>query len=178
MDALWPPRLSEGSLWSRFEAFESLARFASPQIWELARDSLMLQAFPLTDAHVHTLRNSLAKPPVNGVWATALFETHAADRLMHRLLPPVVEHQLAWLLKHRDRYPRNPAARHAQTEAQDWEMCLRFTRAFVYAVFDAIANEERDMRLAPQKADMPVQVSAVLLAMGPPPHKNLSLIHI
>lgn len=163
------PRLSEGSPWSRFDAFESLARFATPQIWELARDSLMLQAFTLTDAHVIALRKSLGQPPPEGVWATALFEAHAADRLVHRLLATVVEHQLAWLLKHRDRYPRNPAARHAQIEAEDWEMCLRFTRAFVHAVFDAIASEERDMRLSPKKTGTPAQVSAVLLALGPPP---------
>lgn len=163
------PRLSEGSPWSRFDAFESLARFATPQIWELARDSLMLQAFTLTDVHVIALRKSLGQPPAEGVWATALFEAHAADRLVHRLLATVVEHQLAWLLKHRDRYPRNPAARHAQIEAEDWEMCLRFTRAFVHAVFDAIANEERDMRLSPKKTGTPAQVSAVLLALGLPP---------
>lgn len=164
-----PPKLTEGSPWTRYEAFESLARFASKRIWEQARDSLMLQAFTLTDAHVAQLRKGGEQKLTGGVWATAIFEAHAADRLMHRLLGTVVELHLAWLLENRDRYPRNPAARHAQIEAEDWEICLRATRAIVYAIFDAIAAEERDMRLSPQKPGTPAQVSAVLVALGAPP---------
>lgn len=163
------PKLSAGSPWTRAEAFESLARFAARSIWELARDSLMLQAFTLTDAHVTLLRTGEGVPKGDSLWATAVFERHAADRLMHRLLGTVVELQLAWLLENRDRYPRNPAARHAQIEAEDWEICLRVTRSITYAIFDAIAAEERDMRLAPQQAGTPVQVAAVLQALGPPP---------
>jgi hypothetical protein len=164
-----PPKLTEGSPWKRYEAFESLARFAAKRLWELARDSLMLQAFTLTDLHVAQLQKGGAQKLTGGVWATAIFEAHAADRLMHRLLGTVVELHLAWLLENRDRYPRNPAARHAQIEAEDWEICLRATRAIVYAIFDAIAAEEREMRLAPQKPGTPAQVSAVLMALGAPP---------
>ncbi len=164
-----PPKLSEGSPWTRFEAFESLARFASKRIWELARDSLMLQAFLLTDAHVTKLRNVPQQKLAGGVWATAVFEELAAGRLMHRLLGTVVELQLAWLLENRDRYPRNPAARHAQVEAEDWEMCLRTTRAIVYAIFDTIGEEEAAWRLAPTRPGTPAQVSSVLKALGPPP---------
>lgn len=164
-----PPKLSEGSPWTRYEAFESMAYFASKRLWELARDSLMLQAFTLTDNHVALLRQGGTQKLTGGVWATAIFEAHAADRLLHRLLGIVVELHLAWLLENRDRYPRNPAARHAQIEAEDWEICLRATRAIVYAIFDAIAAEEREMRLAPQKPGTPAQVSAVLMALGAPP---------
>jgi len=164
-----PPKLSEGSPWTRYEAFESLTRFAAKRIGELARDSLMVQAYTLTETHVDKLRKGGEQKLTGGVWATAVFEALVADRLMHRLLGIVVELHLAWLLEHRDRYPRNPAARHAQVETEDWEICLRATRAIVYAIFDAIADEERDMRLAPKKPGTPAQVSAVLMALGPPP---------
>lgn len=165
------PKLSAGSPWTRVEAFESLARFAARRIWELARDSLMLQAFTLNEMHVTLLRAGENTQQVSDIWATAVFERHAADRLMHRLLGIVVELQLAWLLENRDRYPRNPAARHAQIEAEDWEICLRVTRAITHAIFDAIAAEERAMRQAPQREGTPVQVAAVLQALGPPPTK-------
>jgi len=164
-----PPKLTDGSPWGRYEAFESLARFASKRLWEQARDSLMLQAFTLSDLHVAQLRKGGEQKLTGGTWATAIFEAHASDRLMHRLLGTVVELHLAWLLENRDRYPRNPAARHAQIEAEDWEICLRATRAIVYAIFDAIAAEEREMRLAPQKPGTPAQVSAVLMALCAPP---------
>lgn len=156
------PKLRDDSLWSRWEAFDSLTRYTARRMWELARDSLMLQAFTLTDTHVARVR-------LRDAWVTDVFERHAADRLRHRLLGDVVELQLAWLLENRDRYPRNPAARHAQIEAEDWEMCLRATRAVVYAIFDAIAAEERDMRQSPKATGTPAQVSAVLSALGPAP---------
>ena len=164
-----PPKLSEGSPWTRYEAFESLARYASKRIWELARDSLMLQAFTLTDTHVAKLRKGGEQKLTGGVWATAVFEELAADRLLHRLLGIVVELQLAWLLENRDRYPRNPAARHAQIEAEDWEICSRVSRVLSWAIYDAMAEEERILRKDPKLAGTNVPMRNALVKLGPAP---------
>lgn len=163
------PKLSEGSPWTRYEAFESLARFAMRRIWQFAKDSLLVQVHTLDATDLQKLRDAAAQKLANGYWATAVFELKAGDRLLHRLLGSVVELHLAWLLENRDRYPRNPAARHAQIEAEDWEICLRITRSLVFAIFDAIAEQERQLRLDPTLAGKAPNVVAALAFLGPPP---------
>jgi hypothetical protein len=163
------PNNVPGNPWTKYEAFESMARLAAHRMWELARDSLMVQVHLLGYTDVARLREAMGQKVNGGAWATAIFERMAGNRLLHRLLGEVVEIQLAWLLANRDRYPNNPAARYSQLEMQDWEICLRVTRALVYAIFDAIAAEEREWRLHPDKPGVSATMAAVLKSLGPPP---------
>ena len=164
-----PPRLSEGSPWTRYEAFESLARFAAKRLWAFARDDLLVQVHKLTLADLDRLRKGLAQKLSDGAWATVAFERSAFAHLHHRMLGTITEMHRAWLLENRDRYPRNPAARHAQIEAEDWEVCSRVTRALCFAIFDTMAEQERRLRQNPSLAGTHVQMKAVLTTLGPAP---------
>ena len=86
-----------------------------------------------------------------------------------RILTEVVELHLAWLLVHRDRYPQNPAARHAQVEAEDWEICSRVSRVLCWAIYDAMAEEERILRKNPKLAGTNVPMRNALVKLGPAP---------
>ncbi len=169
-----PPKLSEGSPWTRYEAFDSLARFAIRRLWQFAKDSLMVQVHTLGNPDLQKLRDAAAQKLANGFWATAVFELNAGDRLLHRLLGGIVEIHLAWLLENRDRYPRIPVARHAQIEAEDWEICLRVTRCLTFALFDAIAEEERQLRMDPTLAGTAPLVVAALAFLGAPPAEPMT----
>lgn len=161
------------SPWSKYEAFESFSRYTSKKVWQLARDSLFVQIYELNDTDVDKLKKAMAQKLTNGAWATAILEAKVGDRLLHRLLGEVTELHLAWLLENRDRYRSNPAAQYAQLDMHDWEICLRVTRALVYAIFDAVAEEERKLRLGPTRAGVPASASAVLNTLGPPPKESM-----
>lgn len=164
-----PPKLSAGSPWNRFEAFESLTRYASKRIWDLARNSLMVDAHRFSEAQAEQLRKNAASKLSDGGWITALFEAEYEDHLHHRILGMVVELHLAWLLENRDRYPHNPAARHAQVEAEDWAICSRVARALTHAIFDAVAGQERRLRANPSLAGTNEPMKTVLSRLGPAP---------
>lgn len=164
-----PPKISEGSPWHRYEAFESLARYASKHIWDLAQTTLLVDVHLFNEADLDKLRKSANQKLTEGNWLTAVFERKSFDRLHHRVLGEVVELHLAWLLDNRDRYPRNPAARHAQIEAEDWEICSRVSRALAWAIYDAMAEEERRLRKDPDLAGTNVPMRAALVTLGPAP---------
>ena len=161
------------SPWSRYEAFESFSRYTSKKVWQLARDSLFVQIYEVNESDVDKLKKAMGQKLTNGAWATAILEQKVGDRLMHRLLGEVTELHLAWLLENRDRYRNNPAARHAQLDMQDWEVCLRVTRALVFSIFDAVAEEERKLRLQPSKPGLPASAAAVLNTLGAPPKESM-----
>jgi hypothetical protein len=168
-----PPKLSPGSPWDRYEAVESLTRFATTHIWDLARNSLMVDVHRFSETDADTLKKSARRKLTDGGWLTAVFEARNADSLHQRILGMVVEQHLAWLLAHRDRYPRNPAARHAQVEAEDWSICSRVAWALTHAIYDAMAAQERRLRADPALAGSNVPMKTVLLALGPAPSGNL-----
>lgn len=168
-----PPKLSAGSPWDKYEAFESLTRFAATRIWDLARNSLMVDVHRFSETDAEKLKKNAASKLADGGWLTAIFEAHNVDHLHHRILGLVVEQHLAWLLEHRDRYPHNPAARHAQVEAEDWAICSRVTRALTYAIYDAMAAQERRLRADPALAGTNVPMKTVLTALGPAPAGGL-----
>lgn len=168
-----PPKLSAGSPWDKYEAFESLTRFAAARIWDLARNSLMVGVHLFSEADADKLKNNARSKLADGGWLTAIFEANYVDHLHHRILGLVVEQHLAWLLEHRDRYPHNPAARHAQVEAEDWAICSRVARSLTYAIFDAMAAQERRLRADPSLAGTHVPMKAVLTALGPAPAGGL-----
>ena len=164
-----PPKISEGSPWLKYEAFESLTRYASQRIWELARTTLLVDVHLFSEADLEKLSTSAKQKLTDGNWLTAIFEDKSFDRLHHRILGEVVELQLAWLLINRDRYPRNPAARHAQIEAEDWAICSRVSRALAWAIYDAVAEEERLLRESPDLAGTNIPMRAALIKLGPAP---------
>ena len=164
-----PPKISEGSPWLKYEAFESLTRYASQRIWELARTTLLVDVHLFSEADLEKLSTSAKQKLTDGNWLTAIFEDKSFDRLHHRILGEVVELHLAWLLINRDRYPRNPAARHAQIEAEDWAICSRVSRALAWAIYDAVAEEERLLRESPDLAGTNIPMRAALIKLGPAP---------
>lgn len=164
-----PPKISEGSPWHKYEAFESLTRYASQRIWELARTTLLVDVHLFSEADLDKLTTSTKQTLTDGNWLTAIFESNTLDRLHHRILGEVVELHLAWLLINRDRYPRNPAARHAQIEAEDWAICSRVSRALAWAIYDAVAEEERILRESPDLAGTNKPMRAALVKLGPAP---------
>jgi len=164
-----PPRISEGSPWHRYEAFESLTRYASKRIWDLARTTLLVDVHLFKEADLEKLRKASNQKLIDGNWLTAIFEYNTFDRLHHRILTEVVELHLAWLLVHRDRYPQNPAARNAQVEAEDWEICSRVSRVLCWAIYDAMAEEERILRKNPKLAGTNVPMRNALVKLGPAP---------
>lgn len=164
-----PPKISEGSPWHKYEAFESLTRYASKRIWDLARTTMLVDVHLFNEADLEKLRKSANQKLADGNWLTAIFEYNNFDRLHHRILTEVVELHLAWLLDNRDRYPRNPAARHAQIEAEDWEICSRVSRVLAWAIYDAMAEEERRLRKDPDLAGTNVPMRAALVTLGPAP---------
>lgn len=164
-----PPKISEGSPWHRYEAFESLTRYASKRIWDLARTSLLVDVHLFKEVDLEKFRKSANQKLADGNWLTAIFEYKHFDHLHHRILGEVIELHLAWLLENRDRYPRNPAARHAQIEAEDWEICSRVSRVLAWAIYDAMAEEERILRKNPDLAGTNVPMRAALVKLGPAP---------
>lgn len=168
-----PPKISEGSPWHKYEAFESLTRYAAMRIWDLARTTLLVDVHLFNEADLEKLRKSANLKLTDSNWLTAIFEYNTFDRLHHRILTEVVELHLAWLLEHRDRYPRNPAARHAQIEAEDWEICSRVSRVLAWAIYDAMAEEERRLRKDPDLAGTNVPMRAALVKLGPAPNGAL-----
>ena len=168
-----PPKISEGSPWLKYEAFESLTRYASQRIWELARTTLLVDVHLFSEADLEKLSTSAKQKLTDGNWLTAIFEDKSFDRLHHRILGEVVELHLAWLLINRDRYPRNPAARHAQIEAEDWAICSRVSRALAWAIYDAVAEEERLLRESPDLAGTNIPMRAALIKLGPAPSGSL-----
>ena len=164
-----PPKISEDSPWHRYEAFEALTRYASKRIWDVALTTLLIDVHLFDEADLDKLRKSANQKLTTGNWLTAIFEHKSFDRLHHRILTEVVELHLAWLLENRDRYPRNPAARHAQIEAEDWEICSRVSRVLAWAIYDAIAEEERRLRKDPDLAGTNVPMRAALVRLGPAP---------
>jgi hypothetical protein len=93
-----PPKISEGSPWHKYEAFESLTRYASKRIWDLARTTLLVDVHLFSEADLEKLRTSTKQKLTDGNWLTAIFEYNTFDRLHHRILTEVVELHLAWLL--------------------------------------------------------------------------------
>lgn len=168
-----PPKLSTGSPWVKFEAFESLTRYAATRIWDMARNGLLVDVHLFDEADIDKLKKNAASKLADGGWLTAVFEAKNTDRLHQRILGMVVELHLAWLLEHRDRYPNNPAARHAQVEAEDWSICSRVARALTHAIYDAMAAAERRLRADPALAGTNVPMKAVLTALGPAPAGSL-----
>jgi len=167
------PKLSSGTPWSRFEAFESLARYTWIRLWDPIRSALMVDVHRFDEADADKLQKNSASKLSDGGWLTAVFEARNEAHLHLRLVSMTVELQLAWLLENRDRYPRNPAARHAQVEAEDWEICSRVARALTHAVYDAIAEQERRLRANPGLAGTNSPMRTVLTALGPAPATGL-----
>jgi len=167
------PKLSSGTPWTRFDAFDSLARYTWVRLWDPIRSALMVDVHRFDEADDSKLqRNSTNKSPDSG-WLTAVFESRNEANLHLRILNMAVELQLAWLLENRDRYPHNPAARHAQVETEDWEISSRVARALTYAVYDAVADQERRLRANPGLAGTNVPMRTVLTALGPAPTTGL-----
>ena len=164
------------SPWSTQEAFESFARTSVKKVWQMARDVLLVHIRELNEADVDTLKKAMSQKLTNGTWATATLEAKVGDRLMRLLLGEVTELQLAWLLQNRNRYPNNSAARHAQLDMQDWEVCQRVSRALVFSIFDAVAEEERKLRLQPSRPGLPASATTVLNTLGAPPKESLQRI--
>lgn len=171
-----PPKLSEGSPWHRYEAFESLARYASKRVWELARTTMIVGVHLFNEDDLQKLRKSSTAKLVDGNWLTAIFEYNTFDRLHHRLLTEIVELHLAWLLVYRDRYPNIPVARHAQIEAEDWSICSRVARAISWAIYDAMAEEERILRQNPKLAGTNVPMRDALVKLGPAPSGTITRV--
>lgn len=155
--------------WGRLDALESLARHTAEDIWKLAGSTLSLEAHLLSGEQMRELQMYIQRYKGNTPWLTAWFESARDTQLYQRIVGLVIERHLAWLLVHRDRYLRNPSARHAQIEAEDWAICSGLARAWVRAIFDSIAAQERRLRADPRLAGSNQPMKAQLTRLGPAP---------
>lgn len=123
------------SPWRNYTNFEAVAQRTARRVWPLAHQVLMLQVHALNHNDLMELVTSQTLKAETAFWATRQLLRRASGALHSRLLGEVVNIQLEWLREQTDRYLNNPAARNAQVEIEDFEACIRTTRALVDSIF-------------------------------------------
>lgn len=166
-------RPQTASPWRTYANFEAVAQRTARRLWPLAHQVLMLQVHQLVHSDLMELVTSRTITPESAFWATRQLLRRSSGALHSRLLGEVVNIQLEWLREQTDRYLNNPAARNAQVEVEDFEACIRTTRALVDSIFHAIAQRERAWRQAPEAANVPTRMKAALQFLGPAPEADM-----